>query len=103
MTRRILMACCGVFVATLVMSGVHAADPAAFDREHQAQPMRQPPEMAGARRLVAQRQQRIVRDRMLNQGGTEPVGSTSAEFADLMRRDMAQWAKVVKESGARVD
>ena len=44
-----------------------------------------------------------VRDRMLNQGGTEPVGSTSAEFADLMRSDMAQWAKIVKESGARVD
>lgn len=44
-----------------------------------------------------------VRERMLNQGGTEPVGSTSAEFADLMRSDMAQWAKIVKESGARVD
>ena len=44
-----------------------------------------------------------VRDQMLNQGGTEPVGSTSAEFADLMQSDMAKWAKIVKESGARVD
>jgi tripartite-type tricarboxylate transporter receptor subunit TctC len=44
-----------------------------------------------------------VRDRMLNQGGTEPVGSTSAEFADLMRSDMVKWGKIVKESGARVD
>jgi tripartite-type tricarboxylate transporter receptor subunit TctC len=44
-----------------------------------------------------------VRDRLLNQGGTEPVGSSSAEFATLIRNDMAQWAKLVKESGARVD
>jgi tripartite-type tricarboxylate transporter receptor subunit TctC len=44
-----------------------------------------------------------VRDKMLNQGGTEPVGSTSADFAELMRSDRAQWAKIVRESGARVD
>jgi tripartite-type tricarboxylate transporter receptor subunit TctC len=44
-----------------------------------------------------------VRDRLVNQGGTEPVGSTSAEFAELLRNDMVKWAKLVKESGARVD
>ena len=31
MKRRIVMACCGVFVATLVMSAEHAADPAAVE------------------------------------------------------------------------
>jgi tripartite-type tricarboxylate transporter receptor subunit TctC len=40
---------------------------------------------------------------MLEQGGTEPVGSTSVEFADLMRSDIGRWAKIVKESGAHVD
>jgi tripartite-type tricarboxylate transporter receptor subunit TctC len=44
-----------------------------------------------------------VRDRLLNQGGTEPVGSSSAAFAELIRNDMARWAELVKESGARVD
>lgn len=44
-----------------------------------------------------------VRDRMLSQGGTEPVGGTSAQFAELMRSDIARWAVIVKESGAHVD
>ena len=35
--------------------------------------------------------------------GAEPVGGTSAEFADFIRKDYAKWAKVVKDSGARVD
>jgi mono/diheme cytochrome c family protein len=46
MKRLIVMACCGVFVATLVMSGVHAADPAAIDRE-QASDSLQPPTDCG--------------------------------------------------------
>jgi cytochrome c peroxidase len=36
MTRLFLTACCSVLVATLAMSGVDAADPAAIDREHAA-------------------------------------------------------------------
>ncbi len=35
--------------------------------------------------------------------GFEPVGNTPDEFADFIKADIAQWAKVVKESGARVD
>ena len=39
----------------------------------------------------------------LSQLGSEPVGTTPAQFADLMKNDTAKWSKVVKASGARVD
>jgi tripartite-type tricarboxylate transporter receptor subunit TctC len=35
--------------------------------------------------------------------GFEPVGNTPDEFADFIKADIVQWAKVVKESGARVE
>jgi len=35
--------------------------------------------------------------------GFEPVGSTPEEFAEFVKVDIARWAKVVKESGARVE
>jgi tripartite-type tricarboxylate transporter receptor subunit TctC len=35
--------------------------------------------------------------------GFEPVGGTPEEFGEFIRIDIARWAKVVKESGARVD
>ena len=35
--------------------------------------------------------------------GAEPVGSTPAEFAQHVQREIDKWAKVVKASGARVD
>jgi tripartite-type tricarboxylate transporter receptor subunit TctC len=35
--------------------------------------------------------------------GFEPVASTPEEFGEFVRADIARWAKVVKESGARVD
>jgi len=43
-----------------------------------------------------------VRDRMTSLGA-EVVGSTPAEFAAFQRADTAKWAKVVKESGAKID
>ena len=33
--------------------------------------------------------------------GTEPVGNTPEQFAQIVRNDIAKWAKVVKSSGAR--
>jgi len=33
----------------------------------------------------------------------EPVGSTPAEFGAFFREERARWAKIVKETGARVD
>jgi len=41
--------------------------------------------------------QRIAAD------GAEPVGSDSAAFRDFMAADLAKWAKLVKESGAKLD
>ena len=35
--------------------------------------------------------------------GAEPVGSTPDEFAAYCRSELAKWAKVVKESGAKAD
>ena len=35
--------------------------------------------------------------------GSEPVGGTPAEFAEMIRRDKAKWAEVIKASGAKLD
>jgi tripartite-type tricarboxylate transporter receptor subunit TctC len=35
--------------------------------------------------------------------GDEPAGGTPEEFADLIKRDSAKWAEVVRRSGARLD
>jgi tripartite-type tricarboxylate transporter receptor subunit TctC len=41
--------------------------------------------------------ERIVAD------GSEPVGTSPEEFRQFMLADLAKWAKVVKESGAKLD
>ena len=43
-----------------------------------------------------------TRDRFLALGA-EPAGSTAEEFGAFFRNEVAKWAKVVKESGARVE
>jgi tripartite-type tricarboxylate transporter receptor subunit TctC len=40
---------------------------------------------------------RIVAD------GSEPVGSTPEEFRRFLKADVVKWAKVVKESGAKLE
>ena len=35
--------------------------------------------------------------------GTDIIGSSPAEFAAFIKSDIVKWAKVVKNSGARVD
>jgi tripartite-type tricarboxylate transporter receptor subunit TctC len=43
-----------------------------------------------------------VRERLLAQG-MDPVGSTPAQFADFVRREFAQWGKVVRAAGVKVE
>jgi tripartite-type tricarboxylate transporter receptor subunit TctC len=39
----------------------------------------------------------------LSTQGADAAGGTPEEFVKLLKADLAKWAKVVKESGARVD
>jgi tripartite-type tricarboxylate transporter receptor subunit TctC len=43
-----------------------------------------------------------VKQRLLDEGAV-PIGSTREEFASHIRAELAKWAKVIKESGARID
>jgi tripartite-type tricarboxylate transporter receptor subunit TctC len=43
-----------------------------------------------------------VRDRFVALG-SEPIPSTPEEFSSLMKAELPKWAKIVKESGARLD
>ncbi|MBI1990126.1 MAG: hypothetical protein HYS65_10420 [Betaproteobacteria bacterium] len=39
----------------------------------------------------------------LAEQGIEPVGSTPEELTQYMKRELDKWAKVVKDTGARID
>lgn len=43
-----------------------------------------------------------VQERIIS-NGAEPVGSTPQQFAEFIQNELTKWAKVVRESGARVD
>jgi len=52
--------------------------------------------------LVKALNQPEVRERIVADG-SEPVGSAPEEFRQFMLADLAKWAKLVKESGAKLD
>ena len=52
--------------------------------------------------LVKVLNQPEVRERIVADG-SEPVGNTPEEFRRFMRADLDKWAKLVKESGAKLD
>ena len=43
-----------------------------------------------------------VKERLVNQG-IEPLSSTPEQFAAYIKSETVKWAKVIKDSGARVD
>ncbi len=43
-----------------------------------------------------------IRDKLIGLGA-EPALSTSAEFTELIKSELVKWARVVKESGAKLD
>ena len=43
-----------------------------------------------------------IRDKLIGLGA-EPAISTSAEFSELIKSELVKWAKVVKDSGAKLD
>lgn len=47
-------------------------------------------------------QMQDIRDLWASQGAS-PGGQPPAQFAEYMRSEIAKWAKIVKESGARID
>ena len=52
---------------------------------------------AEIRRVVASAE---IRDALFKQGA-EPVTDTPEEFAAIVRADVAKWAKIVKQTGAK--
>jgi tripartite-type tricarboxylate transporter receptor subunit TctC len=62
------------------------------------------------REIVAKLNTEIVRvlnepqyHKILVDAAITPVGSTPDELAQYIRKEIVKWAKVVKESGARID
>jgi tripartite-type tricarboxylate transporter receptor subunit TctC len=41
--------------------------------------------------------------RYMAQASIEPVGSTPAEFGTFFRAEKDQWAKIIRETGAKID
>jgi len=65
----------------------------------------------GTPKAVIDRLSKVIIDYMrlpetqarVQQTGADAVGSTPAEFADLIRREGERWAKVVEQAGMKVD
>ena len=60
-----------------------------------------PPTIQAACPAAASRQARTTGLRALR--GTDPPATTPERFAEMLREDLAKWARVVRESGAKVD
>jgi tripartite-type tricarboxylate transporter receptor subunit TctC len=68
-------------------------------------PAKTPPEIVARlnSEVVAALAEPEIVQRLLSQGGVEPVGSSSADFAAIIKADLAKYADLVKRTGARVE
>ncbi|MFM9884452.1 MAG: Bug family tripartite tricarboxylate transporter substrate binding protein [Burkholderiales bacterium] len=55
---------------------------------------------ADLRKVLAEQE---VKSQLLNLGIDEPSPSTPEQLSELVRSELAKWAKVVKDSGAKID
>jgi len=44
-----------------------------------------------------------VIERLATQGGNELIGSTPAQFAQLIRSEIAKYGKVIRDAGIRIE
>ncbi len=68
-------------------------------------PAKTPPEIIARLNgdIVAILAEPELRKRLIEQGGVEPVGSSPAAFAAVIRSDLARYADLVKRTGAHIE
>jgi tripartite-type tricarboxylate transporter receptor subunit TctC len=67
-------------------------------------PSKTPPDIAAkiSEVVIKAVKSQAVRDQLLSIGA-EPVGNTNEQFGEYIKKEIAKWGKVVKDSGAKVD
>jgi tripartite-type tricarboxylate transporter receptor subunit TctC len=55
-----------------------------------------------SRELATAMRRPEIKERLL-QFGIDPVGSTSAEFTQFLKNEVAKWAKVIKDANVKID
>jgi tripartite-type tricarboxylate transporter receptor subunit TctC len=67
-------------------------------------PAKTPPDIAAkiSEVVIKAVKSQTVRDQLMSIGA-EPVGNTNEQFGEYIKKEIAKWGKVVKDSGAKVD
>ncbi len=67
-------------------------------------PAKTPPDIAAkiSEVVIKAVKSQAVRDQLMSIGA-EPVGNTNEQFGEYIKKEIAKWGKVVKDSGAKVD
>ena len=67
-------------------------------------PAKSPPDIAAkiSETVIKAVRSPAVREQ-LSAIGAEPIGNTNEQFGDYIKKEIAKWTKVVKDSGAKVD
>ena len=84
-----------LFAATLCTAQVQA-------QEYPTRPIRLIVPLAPAGGMVKVVKMPEIRDRLIAMG-YRPIANTTDEFDAFIRAEIAKWAKVIRDSGARLD